>query len=89
MCALNLMCFKVKYSCFQSVVNGAFSIEIFFLFGTRLERETGKKLIEIIDVGKENIDQDRKEESSHDSDEILCNSMKMMREKLTISEGIS
>eukprot|EP00112_Aurelia_sp_Birch-Aquarium-sp1_P015529 Seg3449.4 transcript_id=Seg3449.4/GoldUCD/mRNA.D3Y31 product="putative RNA polymerase II nuclear localization protein SLC7A6OS" protein_id=Seg3449.4/GoldUCD/D3Y31 len=52
----------------------------------RLEREAGKKLIEIIDVGKENIDQDRKEESSHDSDEILCNSMKMMREKLTISE---
>ena len=44
-------------------------------------------MIEIIDVGKESTDQDGKEEFSNDSDEILCNSMKMIREKLTISGG--
>ena len=60
----------------------------YFSFLNRAERGIRKKMIEIIDVGKENFDQNRKEEISNDADKILCNSMKMMREKLTISEGI-
>ncbi|XP_065051772.1 probable RNA polymerase II nuclear localization protein SLC7A6OS isoform X2 [Rhopilema esculentum] len=63
-------------------------------FNTEEEKEKEELLMEIYDVSKENLIQENDEDlicgssdgNSSNTLEILCNSMKMFREKLTISE---